>query len=249
MNASTHPEPSRGPKLAGPLYSQIEMLMRERVLASEWRQGQPLPTEIELAREYNVSVGTMRKSLDLLAHSRLIVRKQGLGTFVTDGSARGDGAATSWVMEGKTAREAFVRVLHTSVDAATAGESQALDIASDGRITRLSLLSSIDDRGRVIDEYVLKSHLIGASDDFLIDPESVVNGVLPQIERLIGRLIDSIAVVRASVENAQRLGVEVGMPLLSIQRLAYDREGHPMFVVTRTAHLDRGRYKVEMLGG
>src|SRR5690349_11498844 len=41
-----------------------------------------LPSEFDLAAEYNVSQGTVRKALTALEADRLIVRRQGRGTYV-----------------------------------------------------------------------------------------------------------------------------------------------------------------------
>ena len=79
-----HHEQLSRPQLAGPLYFQIQQLLRARILSKEWADGRALPNETDLARSYGVSVGTMRKALDLLAQSKVIVRRQGLGTFVNN---------------------------------------------------------------------------------------------------------------------------------------------------------------------
>ena len=49
-----------------------------------WRPGTSIPNEGELAREFGVSPGTMRKALDLIEGERLVTRRQGRGTFVND---------------------------------------------------------------------------------------------------------------------------------------------------------------------
>jgi GntR family transcriptional regulator len=39
---------------------------------------------VDLAREFGVSSGTMRKALDMLEKERLVTRRQGRGTFIND---------------------------------------------------------------------------------------------------------------------------------------------------------------------
>lgn len=43
-----------------------------------------LPSESEIGRELGASQGTVRKALDMLARDRLVVRRQGKGTFVVE---------------------------------------------------------------------------------------------------------------------------------------------------------------------
>ena len=65
-----------------PLYRQIKYLITESLVSGEWRPGQPIPSEIELAHRYSVSQGTVRKAVDEMAAENLLVRRQGKGTFV-----------------------------------------------------------------------------------------------------------------------------------------------------------------------
>lgn len=65
-----------------PLYQQIKSLVLQSLQAGEWRPGDPIPSEFELAARYKVSQGTVRKAIDELAKEHLLVRRQGKGTFV-----------------------------------------------------------------------------------------------------------------------------------------------------------------------
>src|SRR5829696_8101382 len=65
-----------------PLYAQVKALLVKRIGSGAWRPGEMLPSEFDLAAEYNVSQGTVRKALMALETDRLIVRRQGRGTYV-----------------------------------------------------------------------------------------------------------------------------------------------------------------------
>ena len=72
-----------------PLYRQITGLITRSLEAGEWRPGEAIPSEMELAARYKVSQGTVRKAIDELAADNLLVRRQGKGTFVaTHGEER-----------------------------------------------------------------------------------------------------------------------------------------------------------------
>jgi GntR family transcriptional regulator len=80
------------PRLAGassleaprfsPLYQQIKGLLTASLKESVWRPGEVIPSEVELARRFQVSQGTVRKAIDELAAENLLVRRQGRGTYV-----------------------------------------------------------------------------------------------------------------------------------------------------------------------
>src|SRR5438105_12845600 len=65
-----------------PLYEQIKILITQSLIAGEWRPGEAIPSEIDLAARFGVSQGTVRKAIDELSAENILVRKQGKGTFV-----------------------------------------------------------------------------------------------------------------------------------------------------------------------
>ena len=65
-----------------PLYQQIKGLVLQSLLGGEWKPGEAIPSELELAARYRVSQGTVRKAIDELASENLLTRRQGKGTFV-----------------------------------------------------------------------------------------------------------------------------------------------------------------------
>jgi GntR family transcriptional regulator len=65
-----------------PLYRQIKDLLLAGLRGGDWRPGEAIPSEMELAARYRVSQGTVRKAIDELAAENLLVRRQGKGTFV-----------------------------------------------------------------------------------------------------------------------------------------------------------------------
>jgi GntR family transcriptional regulator len=65
-----------------PLYQQIKTLILRSLQAGEWKPGDMIPSEFDLAARFRVSQGTVRKAIDELATDNLLVRRQGKGTFV-----------------------------------------------------------------------------------------------------------------------------------------------------------------------
>src|SRR5205823_10238094 len=65
-----------------PLYLQIKGLLEKSLEAREWRPGEAIPSEIELASRFGVAQGTVRKAIEALAADNLVVRRQGKGTYV-----------------------------------------------------------------------------------------------------------------------------------------------------------------------
>jgi DNA-binding LacI/PurR family transcriptional regulator len=71
-----------------PLYLQIARTLRERIASGTLRPLDRLPPEVELARDLEVSRGTIRQAFDILVQEGLLTRTQGKGTFISDHPGR-----------------------------------------------------------------------------------------------------------------------------------------------------------------
>lgn len=71
-----------------PLYQQIKGLILNSLRLGEWKPGEAIPSEMELAARFRVSQGTVRKAIDELSAENLLVRRQGKGTFVATHAER-----------------------------------------------------------------------------------------------------------------------------------------------------------------
>jgi GntR family transcriptional regulator len=69
-----------------PRYHQIAQSLRERIADGVLAPGARLDSQRSLAREYEVTLMTLRQALDLLDRDGLITRQHGLGTFVASPS-------------------------------------------------------------------------------------------------------------------------------------------------------------------
>jgi GntR family transcriptional regulator len=66
-----------------PLYIQVKQKITQELMSGNWRAGDLIPSEIELAQSYQVSQGTVRKAIDELSIEKILIRRQGKGTYVT----------------------------------------------------------------------------------------------------------------------------------------------------------------------
>jgi len=62
--------------------------LRRGILAGTWTAGQKMPTEQELSKETGLSLTTVRRAFDELVAERIVVRRQGAGSFVAHARPR-----------------------------------------------------------------------------------------------------------------------------------------------------------------
>ncbi|QHW33874.1 substrate-binding domain-containing protein [Paenibacillus rhizovicinus] len=70
--------------MKAPLYEQIYNHLFQKIKDGELKSGDRLPSENELADQFNVSRITTKKALETLAQHRLVERIRGKGSYVSD---------------------------------------------------------------------------------------------------------------------------------------------------------------------
>jgi GntR family transcriptional regulator len=78
------PNASKGNPLLS-LYLQVRDRLRKDIASGRFKHGDIIPSESELAREYGVSQGTVRKAILDMTQQGVFYRKQGKGTFLDIG--------------------------------------------------------------------------------------------------------------------------------------------------------------------
>lgn len=71
-------------EIATPLYSQIKTLILRSIESGEFRAGEKIPSEMELAAKYGVSRITTKQALNELMQEGVVYRVAGKGTFVKE---------------------------------------------------------------------------------------------------------------------------------------------------------------------
>ena len=77
-NEETHMLRKTGRRLAVarcPLYEQVRNVLVERLRHGDWHPGDRLPTESVLAEELGVSLGTLRRAVELLVEEGALIRR------------------------------------------------------------------------------------------------------------------------------------------------------------------------------
>lgn len=66
-----------------PNYIRILNSLKQKIENGIYKDGEKLPAQEELSQEYGVSMMTLRHAMDILEQEGFIIRKQGMGTFVS----------------------------------------------------------------------------------------------------------------------------------------------------------------------
>ncbi|MBL8503085.1 MAG: GntR family transcriptional regulator [Rhodocyclaceae bacterium] len=214
-----------------PLYRQIKNLILQGLASGEWRPGEAIPSEAELAVRFNVSQGTVRKAIDEMAAENLVVRKQGKGTYV---ASHNDPRAFFRFLrvvpnEGGVAVPQSVPL---ECWRAKAGQEAAriLEIPLGASINIVRRLLRFDAKPVVLDEIYLPGEVFqGLTLEVLQDNQ---DSLYTLFETRFGvrmiRAEERIRAVAADRASAELLTVEEGSPLLSVERVTYTYGDKPV---------------------
>ena len=75
------------PAIAPPHYAAVKQLILDRIASGEWQPHHRIPSENELVVQLGLSRMTINRALRELAADGVLLRIQGLGTFVAEGKS------------------------------------------------------------------------------------------------------------------------------------------------------------------
>jgi len=214
---------------AQPLYAQVKALMMQRLIAGQWRPGEMLPSEFQLADEFGVSQGTVRKALDELAADNVVVRRQGRGTFVAE---HDDHRALFhfFHLVGPDGERRLPESSLISVRKGLAGRLEAgrLGIGRGVPVIRIRRVRNLDGRPAIAETIAVPQRLFPD----LADIREVPNTLYDLYERRYGitiaRAVERLAAIAADARDAKLLEIAPGAPLLEIDRTALALDGNPV---------------------
>lgn len=207
-----------------PLYLQIEQELRDLIEAGTLRALDRVPSEPELAEQFQVSRMTARKALDRLVGDGLLFRRSGKGTFVappkiTHGFSQQ--LSFSAAMRALTMRHS-TQVLASGMAEAPHKVAIALQVPVGSPVVFMRRLRLVEGDPAAIH----MSYLLARFASLL---EADLRGSLTELMVGVGARVtqarDAVEVVLATGEDAHLLGVPPGAPLVRIEGTAFS-DGH-----------------------
>lgn len=234
---------SLNPTSPVPLYHQIADQLQKAIETGRLNKGDFLPSEVDLAERWSVSRPTARRAIQQLVDHGMLVRKRGVGTQVVASHVRRGVRLSSLYDDlANSGRQPSTLVVHLGTVEADEEVAQHLELEPGTRVMSIERIRYADDRPLAI-MHNWVPYDIGK--DLTVEALSTdglyalmrATGVRPMEARQI------IEARTATAEEAETLGLEVGAPLLTMQRVMQDELGrHVEFA--RHAY-DASQYSIE----
>jgi GntR family transcriptional regulator len=249
MAANPHPASSpsrRGAPVFTPLYKQIKLLLVASLEQAEWKPGELIPSEFELAARYHVSQGTVRKAIDELAAENLVVRRQGKGTFVaTHQEPRAQFRFLRIVPDEGDVVPAQSRFLECRRVRASPEMAARLGLRAGASVVFVRRLLSFDDVPVVLDALWLPGALFkGLTAERLAAHRGPLYGLFEaEFGTRMIRAEERLKALAADADTAALLKVAVGSPVLLVDRVSFTYADRPVEVRRGWCLTDRFHYR------
>ncbi len=217
-----------------PLYQQIKGLILQSLLAGEWKPGESIPSEMDLATRFRVSQGTVRKAVDELAADNLLVRRQGKGTFVATHAEQHVQYRFLKLMpdEGDTSSEgpAQREIIDCKRLRASSDVAKSLGLKTGDAVLQVRRVLSFVNRPTILEDLWLPGGPFkGLTAERLSDYHGPMYALFEtEFGVRMVRAVEKIRAVLPDTEQSVLLKVPQNTPLLSVERIAYTYNDAPM---------------------
>ncbi|MFM9154672.1 MAG: GntR family transcriptional regulator [Polynucleobacter victoriensis] len=216
-----------------PLYQQIKALILGSLQAGEWKPGEAIPSENDLAARFKVSQGTVRKAIDELASENLLVRRQGKGTFVaTHHEDRVHFRFLRLVPDNGEPHYPKSKILDCKRLRAPAEIAKLLDLKAGDAVVQIERILFFSEEATVYEEIWLPGTTFkGLTTERLVDWRGPMYALFEtEFATHMVRATERLRAVAADDLSAKHLGIEIGTPLLAVERVSFTYGERPVEV-------------------
>ena len=228
--AAAAPVVSASPTFS-PLYQQIKALITQSLQSGEWKPGELIPSEVELAGRFKVSQGTVRKAIDELAAENLVMRRQGKGTFVsTHHEARAHFRFLRLVPDEGVPHYPESKFIEVKRVRAPADVARLMDLKSGDAVIFIKRVQYFDGIPTIVEELWLPGLIFkGLTAERLVEYKGPMYGLFEtEFGTRMIRASEQIRAVCADAGAAQLLNIDLGTPLLSSERVSFTYGDKPV---------------------
>lgn len=227
-----------------PLYRQIKDLILEQVHSECWDFEEAMPSENELAAAFSVSVGTIKKAFAELVHEGVLVRRQGRGTFIARPSFNRSFIRFFRFAGGEVTENEIPasRVINMEITPPTEGVREVLRLEPGERVIYMKRLRLLRDIPLALEDLYLPEKRFAGFEKMDISHELLYPIYAKDFGVPILWADEYLEPRQANEEAAFHLSINVGDPIMRIERIAHTYRDEPVEYRIGLGRGDRFRY-------
>lgn len=233
-----------------PLYHQVEESLRKDIADGVYLTDQPIPTELELQKQFNVSRETVRKAVNNLVLAGLVEKRKGKGTYITHPKITHRigyiySSTEEILARGLTPGTRFVEKKEIVPSESMRRE---MELAKGVNVIKVRRVRFVDEEPvAILSSYLPKDLVPG-----LVHVKLTNNSLYKTLEEKYNlRLSEGDEIIEAGSirgKDADLLGIRKASPVLVVKRLTYLNNGRVIEKLTALYRSDKFEYQVKLQG-
>lgn len=210
-------------------YQAIVAELRRRIVHGELAPGERLPSQQQLAGEFNVTVMTLRRAIADLARAGLLFASQGVGTYVVEEPYEYRLGHLSSFAQDMNARGLLFTTEVLSIDTNDDADAlESLQLPSESRCTRIVRRRVIDGRPAVLQESFLPTRIGERLTVAKLEAESLYDLLASEFEIVVVRAFETLRATAIGANDAKVLERPLRTPAMLSVRLSFNAVDQPV---------------------
>lgn len=228
-----------------PYYLQIYQEIRERILTKIYLPNQPIPSENELVKEFQVTRATVRNAIKKLQNEGLIVTEKGKGSYVNQPKI--EQSLFKFYSFGRDHSELNKNSVLLGIEEEENVEAQkALNLLEGQTVKRITRIRRLDHLPVIIENSYLPSDLAPDIETYDLESLSIYDLLENTYGCRISRAKEFLDTCVTDHYYSELLEVEAGMPAFLIKRITYDLKDRPIEFRVSVIRSDKFTFSVDL---
>lgn len=232
------------------LYHQLKIIIAEKIDNKEWLPGEQIPTELELCEQYKISRITVRQALAELVQEGRLVRKQGVGTFVSFNKIE-QNLVSFYSFSEEFRKMGFIprnKVLEFTQGPAPKAIAEKLDLGNaQSDVYFMKRLRFAGDTLMAIEDTWLPASLFPGIGEKNLEDKALYDIMRDEYNVIPDSAKESFGAVAIDKDQAQLFDVNMGDASLDIERIAFSGQT-PIEYTTAVVRGDKFRFYIDLNG-
>jgi GntR family transcriptional regulator len=219
-----------------PLHEQLLHILKNRIARGDYQRGDEFPSERELATEFNVSRATIRSAVSSLAAEGLLIRRRGVGSYVSPLAQITNPINEVWDFTRLIASGGFepgVEVREATLVEAGEELARSLSVDVGSRLLRLNKVFSADGEPLIYVETLIPELMVADCLAAVLENPDITEPMFAFLEDRCGQRVEN-AISTFWPDTVRDCGMDIGdfdpgTPVLMMDYIAYSNEGTPIW--------------------
>lgn len=227
------------------LYEQLCNAIKEKIQTGEYKPGDRIPSEEQLAKMYGISRITVRSGIEHLVKENLLVKKHGKGTFVSlpvhvESTSAGGSFTKSCILTGKVPS---TEILERGYVKAGKEVAKGLNVEEGSEVIRIIRLRLMNDVPSILEiDYFREEHQFMLNED--LEKKSLLEVIREETGVSALQFEDIFDVTHAQTFQAKYLKIPLTTALLLVRQSVIAQANQIIYYNEQYIYPERYKYAV-----